>query len=871
MSYRKPRTAGLETDIEKAREEGNWRKVIELASQLKEKPEKQHETLGWFLVGEGKLEEYLEEFPAKEENVREAKLRLKEAKSCLERTIQEEGKRLGVHLDSWILLAKLHYAMGNFTDALKFYDKAQIESLEEKQLPARSLKIMAEAFAIKGFCYEKLPLQSSSKQKQLDRENKVIKCFELSGDLTLLYLQEADRVSRRGQSTLSMQSVGVSSGTSNSPVPPPQEHNRLGFILESALMKAPLLNLKSGKVDKAVESFRSMLMAEETGSTSSLRLGVARQLAEVLMHSVSDADYKPPDIESPRRTSSRQGQGMNPSLHNASHLTGSTTGIDSPWKPRKHAGTNLFQPSSRQEEIVLLLLLAEGMANRAVPLNQTSEFDKHRDDTTTAAHMVYNLMTIALARHGHFKTLCDMFEKSMRFSAKKDHIWSQFSLALASEGKNLRALAVLQEHVEQDVQGCAVSPCLVASRLCLEKLSFLDEGIEWAEKALRREEMNPQEIQIRSRCHLYLGIGHNCKAGEVETREERDKLKQSALRHLQIAVENDPGDHLAQFYLGLVMATQRNLAEAHTHSVRALQLQPSHLASLHLAILVFSARGEMEEALRLCRHALQEYPDNLVLLGLRARLEETCLGGEVALATAKHMLNLLRDRSDYQRESTDSGIGEGMENRSVVAASYSHWDAMSEKDSVSLQGQSVAASVVERTLSEVASSLSSAMPRYTPQDAVHVQIRTWLLTAELYLRLGQPDAADQCANEARQLYPLSYHILYIKGAIHQHRGEYETAKVFYENSLSIFPGHLESLQALGLVHLQLGSPRLAEQTLRAAIKLDPHSHVSWVNLGTVLETIEEECDTASKCFATASSIQASSPILPFYTIPICFE
>ena len=63
------------------RQEGNWRKVIELATQLREKPDKQHKTLGWFLVGEGKLEEYLEEFPAKEENVREAK-------SCLERTIQ---------------------------------------------------------------------------------------------------------------------------------------------------------------------------------------------------------------------------------------------------------------------------------------------------------------------------------------------------------------------------------------------------------------------------------------------------------------------------------------------------------------------------------------------------------------------------------------------------------------------------------------------------------------------------------------------------------------------------------------------------------------------------------------------------------------
>ena len=74
----------------------------------------------------------------------------------------------------------------------------------------------------------------------------------------------------------------------------------MGFILESALMKVPLLNLKSGKVDTAVESFRSMLMAEEGSSTSSLRLGVPGQFSEVftiyylylfLMHSVSDKAY----------------------------------------------------------------------------------------------------------------------------------------------------------------------------------------------------------------------------------------------------------------------------------------------------------------------------------------------------------------------------------------------------------------------------------------------------------------------------------------------------------------------------------------------------------------------------------------------------
>ena len=49
-----------------------------------------------------------------------------------------------MHLDSYILLGKLHYAMGNYDEALKFYERAQLDSLEEKQLPPRSLKIMAE-------------------------------------------------------------------------------------------------------------------------------------------------------------------------------------------------------------------------------------------------------------------------------------------------------------------------------------------------------------------------------------------------------------------------------------------------------------------------------------------------------------------------------------------------------------------------------------------------------------------------------------------------------------------------------------------------------------------------------------------------------
>ncbi len=96
-----------------------------------------------------------------DKNIAAAKDGLQDAREHLMRTIGEDAKKLGVHLDSYILLGKLNYAMGNYTEALRFYERAQLDSLEEKQLPARSLKIMAEAFAIKALCYEKVGMRST--------------------------------------------------------------------------------------------------------------------------------------------------------------------------------------------------------------------------------------------------------------------------------------------------------------------------------------------------------------------------------------------------------------------------------------------------------------------------------------------------------------------------------------------------------------------------------------------------------------------------------------------------------------------------------------------------------------------------------------
>jgi hypothetical protein len=71
---------------------------------------------------------------------------------------------------------------------------------------------------------------------------------------------------------------------------------------------------------------------------------------------------------------------------------------ESPWKPKKHMGKDLFCPQSRIEEVLLLLLMSENMARKETILSQAPEFFGMRSTKFRDAIITYDLMTIALSR-----------------------------------------------------------------------------------------------------------------------------------------------------------------------------------------------------------------------------------------------------------------------------------------------------------------------------------------------------------------------------------------------------------------------------------------------------------------------------------------
>ena len=148
------------------------------------------------------------------------------------------------------------------------------------------------------------PLSPMSDELDGDPEKAIIQCFERSGDLSLLYLQECDKL-RQNLPTYQAYLEGgqVSMTVISLETKPPHfltpshlsvaaffllcqiltGQNLVGPVLDSALRRGPLLRLKGGDLGAAVGRFRHLLQAVEARSTKQLRQTLARQLAEVLL------------------------------------------------------------------------------------------------------------------------------------------------------------------------------------------------------------------------------------------------------------------------------------------------------------------------------------------------------------------------------------------------------------------------------------------------------------------------------------------------------------------------------------------------------------------------------------------------------------
>ncbi|XP_061600498.1 tetratricopeptide repeat protein 7B isoform X2 [Cololabis saira] len=640
----------LETEIERCRSESQWDKIPELVRQLSAKLIS-NDDLGELLLGECKLQTYLKENPIKQgASPRGPRPKLVEVRKHLTAALDRGNLKADYIQEARLLMAKLCYVEGEYKDAWGHYGRVNLDDMQLVGAPVYRLSMIAEAYATKGLCLEKVPAGSPSLSNQNtaspslnrnrpERDQEIITCYEKSGDIALLYLQEAEKA--------------LSAGIQNrSPKPGPTAMDQeLGYFLETGLQRAHVIHFKNGNLTHGVGRFREILRAVETRTTQNLRMTIARQLAEILLRGMCEQSYwsplEDPPTVSPLDDHARQGR-----THSKNYTLSR--------RPRVYSGENLFCPQENTEEALLLLLISESMANRDAVLSRIPEHNNDRIISLQSASVVYDLLTIALGRRGQYEMLSECLERAMKFAFEEFHLWYQLALSLMAAGKSARAVKVLKECIRLKPDDPTIP--LLAVKLCIGPLHWLDEGESFGKMVI---DMGEKAAEFRAKGYLAIGLVYSLKATDASLRSMQEEYQRKALGAFQRAQSLSPTDHLAAFYLALQLAVSRQIPEALGYVRQALQLQGDDVHSLHLLALLLSAQKHYHDALNIIEMALSEYPENFNLLYTKVKLEAMCRGPEEALLTCKHMLQIWKSFYNLTNPS-DSGRGSSLLDRAMA-------------------------------------------------------------------------------------------------------------------------------------------------------------------------------------------------------------
>ncbi|KAF1376029.1 hypothetical protein PFLUV_G00226320 [Perca fluviatilis] len=840
--------ARIEAELERYRAECQWEKIPMVIEQMKVARIHEDDDYGMLLMAEVLLEECLQEnvdllrssTPLMDKN----QPRLGRAKGHLN-TVLSRGRLTPRYLnEALLLMAKVHFVQGRFRDAQGMCARVGLEELTQNEQPTYHLRLLAEAFVIKGLSLDHQTVSASSRVRLSEREEESLSCYLRACDAALSYLQELDKISVTTPHTKSAKAS----------LPPLPVDIDLGYFLQASLQSAYICLLQRGHLAQGAHQLRRVLRVVESRGSQSFKKSAARKLAEVLLSSVSEDSYWPPLGPPPSAWLQREG------------AAASKDAIYPTVKPPQRYSTDgCFCPQDVVEEAVLLLLITESMASGEAVISRLPDQAEVRQASLQDATSVYDLLTIGMARRGQYGMLSECLERAMKFSFNEFHLWHQLGLSLMAAGKGIGAVSVFKECARMKPEDPSLP--LLAAKVCIGQLHWFEEAEALSQSVVS---MGEEAEEFLPRAYLSVGLCCSLQASDATLKADRNELNKKALRALSKAHSLDPQDAQIAMYLALQLALVRQVSAAIEPLQAALSLRGDDLHSLHLLTLLLSAQKHHRHALDTLSLALSQHPSNFNLLFTKVKLEEALFGPATALQTCEEMLQHWLSCYDVSRSSeTDDSSSIPMAERAEVSSgarkSSIHLTLpdFQEASTGSQSPSSVAVSRLEAALSEV-SDLSSSR-RQGPTYIWATLERIWLQAGELFMADGRLKEAQFCIAEASALFPNSHSVLLQRGHLAELRGQLDEAKNLYDEALAIHPTGERILVHMGCLLVKTGRIHLGEKVLRDAVQVHSTSHEAWSGLGEALQS--RGSSQAPDCFLTALELEASCPIRPFTIIP----
>ncbi|NXG23472.1 TTC7A protein, partial [Grallaria varia] len=446
----------LEAEIERCRAEGLWGRLRLLAEQLLPPPARpprkakaargaqDSEDHGSMLLAEVLLEECLKEnfaklkdsIPLTEKN----EPKLGEAKQYLTNILSRGKLRPKYMTEAILILGKLHYVEGCYRDAISMYARAGIDDLSTKDEPLYMLRLITEAFVIKGMSLERSTNSIASRARLCEREEEVMACFERACVVAQVYLQELEKTLNNTHS----RSIKGSNVT--------YSEFELSYFLEAALQSAYVTHLKKGNIVKGMRSLREILRTVETKATQTFKM-----VREWEMGS-EDCYWSPLSDPLPEFVNKEYQSYVSNLLCR---------------KPELYTEENVYCPQDNVEEALLLLLISESMANRDAVISRAPDQQDDRAVSLQDASAVYDLLSITLGRRGQYVMLSECLERAMKFAFDEFHFWYQLALSMVACGKSAYAVSVLKECAKLRPADPTVP--LLAAKVCIGSLHWVSK------------------------------------------------------------------------------------------------------------------------------------------------------------------------------------------------------------------------------------------------------------------------------------------------------------------------------------------------------------------------------------------------------------
>ncbi|KAL3972374.1 parathyroid hormone receptor 1 [Sarotherodon galilaeus] len=802
--------ARLEAELERYRAECQWDKMPAIVEQMQAARIHEDDDYGTLLMAEALLEECLLEnmdlLRRSKPLVDKTQPKLCKAKGHLN-TILSRGRLTPRYLnEALLLMAKVHYVQGRYRDAQGMCARVGLEELTQDDQPTYHLRLLAEAFVIKGLSLDHQTLSAVSRVRLSEKEEESLSCYLRACDAALSYLQELDKSAK----TILLHSPS---------------DIELGYFLQAALQSAYLCLLHRGHLAQGAHQLRRVLRVVESRGSQNFRKSAARKLAEVLLSSVSEDSYWPP---------------LGPPPSAWLHREGAAASKDAIYPtvkpPQRYSIECCFCPQDVVEEAILLLLITESMASGDAVISRLPDQAEARQTSLQDATSVYDLLTIGMVRRGQYAMLSECLERAMKFSFNEFHLWHQLGLSLMAARKGVGAVSVFKECARMRPEDPSLP--LLAAKVCIDQLHWIKEAEALSQSVVS---MGEEAGEFLPKAYLALGLCCSLQASDASLTTDRNDFNKKALNALKKAHSLDPQDAQIAMYLALQLAIVRQVSAAMEPLQAALSLCGDDLHSLHLLTLLLSAQKHHRHALDTLNLALGQHPDNFNLLFTKVKLEEVLLGPAAALHTCEEMLQHWQNRYDVSR-SSPSG-----RKPSIHLTLPDFQDTSTGSQSPS----SVALSRLEAALSEV-SDLSSTR-RHGPTYIWTILERIWLQAGELFMADSRLKEAQFCIAEASSLFPNSHSVLLQRGRLAELRGHLDEAKGLYDEALAMHPTGERILVHTGRLLVKTGRVHLGEKVL------------PWSGLGEALQS--RDSNQAPDCFLTALELEASSPVRPFTVIP----